>query len=285
MSNCSDAPRPQVPRRRSGSTPSRSGGPTSGGAQRHAAALPPAARARRRRRWPGMTQPSCVSDGESHLRLPHVSSFGAEACAARVRPPDLLPPRAELLSHSPRTDPGRGPRAARLRAARAARPRVGLVMRVESFGRPTARAARAGAADPLLRTVEEPPPVRGRWHSSQPTLRATLPRPRPRSSLSTPSSLLGSQVRALADEETRPVARLLVRAAARTAARVITAQQRRRHDDEIRQTSSYPCLTALLRRSILGVPPVATSLRPCAARPGVARTTHGPPSLAQARRP
>ena len=153
-----------------GSTPSRSGGPTSGGAQRHAAAPPrPRARARRRRRKPGMTQPSCVSDGESHLRTPHVSSFGAEACAAAASArPTSSHPRAELIialaSNRPWPWPARGALAC---CACGPAARVGLVSagREASADRPPERPA-PGAADPLLRTVEEPPPVRGRWHSS-----------------------------------------------------------------------------------------------------------------------
>ena len=209
----------------------------------------------------------------------HTYHLSGLRLAPPPRPPARPPPtpRAELIialaSNRPWPWPARGALAC---CACGPAARVGLVSagREASADRPPERPA-LGAADPLLRTVEEPPPVRGRWHSSQPTLRATLPRPRPRSSLSTPSSLLGSQVRALADEETRPVARLPVRAAAPPPPRArVTAQQRRRHDDEIRQTSSYPCLTALLRRSILRVsrpsPPPSALARPA---PDVARTT------------
>lgn len=237
------------------------------------------ARARRRRRKPGMTQPSCVSDGESHLRTPHVSSFGAEACAAAAsaRPTSSHPPSRAY--YRTRLEPTLA--VARARRACVLRVRPGRARRAcecgsRSFGRPTARAARAGGGRPSASHGRGTAPCP--WPLAQlphPTLRATLPRPRPRSSLSTPSSLLGSQVRALADEETRPVARLPVRAAAPPPPRArVTAQQRRRHDDEIRQTSSYPCLTALLRRSILRVsrpsPPPSALARPA---PGVARTT------------
>ena len=209
----------------------------------------------------------------------HTYHLSGLRLAPPPRPPARPPPtpRAELIIALASNRPWPWP-ARRALACCACGPaaRVGLVSagREASADRPPERPA-PGAADPLLRTVEEPPPVRGRWHSSQPTLRATLPRPRPRSSLSTPSSLLGSQVRALADAETRPAARLPVRAAAPPPPRArVTAQQRRRHDDEIRQTSSYPCLTALLRRSILRVsrpsPPPSALARPA---PGVARTT------------
>ena len=215
----------------------------------------------------------------------HTYHLSGLRLAPPPRPPARPPPtpRAELIialaSNRPWPWPARGALAC---CACGPAARVGLVSagREASADRPPERPA-PGAADPLLRTVEEPPPVRGRWHSSQPTLRATLSRPRPRSSLSTPSSLLGSQVRALADEETRPVARLPVRAAAPPPPRArVTAQPRRRHDDEIRQTSSYPCLTALLRRSILRVsrpsPPPSALARPA---PDVARTTRPRPTL------
>ena len=258
-----------------------------GAADRRAAerrGTPPArpargARAQRRRRKPGMTQPSCVSDGESHLRTPHVSSFGAEACAAAAsaRPTSSHPPSRAY--YRTRLEPTLA--VARARRACVLRVRPGRARRAcecgsRSFGRPTARAARAGGGRPSASHGRGTAPCP--WPLAQlphPTLRATLPRPRPRSSLSTPSSLLGSQVRALAEKETRPVARLPVRAAAPPPPRArVIAQQRRRHDDEIRQTSSYPCLTALLRRSILRVsrpsPPPSALARPA---PDVARTT------------
>ena len=264
-----------------------------GAADRRAAerrGTPPArpargARAQRRRRKPGMTQPSCVSDGESHLRTPHVSSFGAEACAAAASArPTSSHPRAELIialaSNRPWPWPARGALAC---CACGPAARVGLVSagREASADRPPERPA-PGAADPLLRTVEEPPPVRGRWHSSHtpPSARPSLGLARALLSARPPPHL-GSQVRALADEETRPAARLPVRAAAPPPPRArVTAQPRRRHDDEIRQTSSYPCLTALLRRSILRVsrpsPPPSALARPA---PDVARTTRPRPTL------
>ena len=126
-----------------------------------------------------MTQPSCVSDGESHLRTPHVSSFGAEACAAAASArPTSSHPRAELIialaSNRPWPWPARGALAC---CACGPAARVGLVSagREASADRPPERPA-PGAADPLLRTVEEPPPVRGRWHSSQtpPSARPSL---------------------------------------------------------------------------------------------------------------
>ena len=257
-----------------------------GAADRRAAerrGTPPAhpargARARRRRRKPGMTQPSCVSDGESHLRTPHVSSFGAEACAAAAsaRPTSFPPPSRAY--YRTRLEPTLA--VARARRACVLRVRPGRARRAcecgsRSFGRPTARAARAGGGRPSA--------SHGRGTAPCPWPLAQLPTHPPRDPLSaSPAlfsqhapSLLGSQVRALADEETRPVARLPVRAAAPPPPRArVTAQQRRRHDDEIRQTSSYPCLTALLRRSILRVsrpsPPPSALARPA---PDVARTT------------
>ena len=130
-----------------------------GAADRRAAerrGTPPAhpargARARRRRRKPGMTQPSCVSDGESHLRTPHVSSFGAEACAAAAsaRPTSSHPPSRAY--YRTRLEPTLA--VARARRACVLRVRPGRARRAcecgsRSFGRPTARAARAGGGRP-----------------------------------------------------------------------------------------------------------------------------------------
>ena len=210
----------------------------------------------------------------------HTYHLSGLRLAPPPRPPARPPPtpRAELIialaSNRPWPWPARGALAC---CACGPAARVGLVSagREASADRPPERPA-PGAADPLLRTVEEPPPVRGRWHSSQtpPSARPSLGLARALLSARPPPHL-GSQVRALADEETRPVARLPVRAAAPPPPRArVTAQQRRRHDDEIRQTSSYPCLTALLRRSILRVsrpsPPPSALARPA---PDVARTT------------
>ena len=171
-----------------------------GAADRRAAerrGTPPArpargARAQRRRRKPGMTQPSCVSDGESHLRTPHVSSFGAEACAAAAsaRPTSSHPPSRAY--YRTRLEPTLA--VARARRACVLRVRPGRARRAcecgsRSFGRPTARAARAGGGRPSASHGRGTAPCP--WPLAQlphPTLRATLPRPRPRSSLSTPSS-------------------------------------------------------------------------------------------------
>ena len=220
-----------------------------------------------------MTQPSCVSDGESHLRTPHVSSFGAEACAAAASArPTSSHPRAELIIAPPEPTLA-GPRAALACCACGPAARVGLVSagREAPADRPPERPA-PGAADPLLaRSRNRPRPVAA----------GTAPTPHPprdllglaRASLSTPSPSLIPGARL--GRRGRPVARLPVRAAAPPPPRArVTAQQRRRHDDETRQTSSYPRLTALLRRSILRVsrpsPPPSAPARPA---PDVARTT------------
>jgi len=131
-----------------------------GAADRRAAerrGTPPAhpargARARRRRRKPGMTQPSCVSDGESHLRTPHVSSFGAEACAAAASArPTSSPIPPSRAYYRTRLEPTLA--VARARRACVLRVRPGRARRAcecgsRSFGRPTARAARAGGGRP-----------------------------------------------------------------------------------------------------------------------------------------
>ena len=98
-----------------------------------------------------MTQPSCVSDGESHLRTPHVSSFGAEACAAAAsaRPTSSHPPSRAY--YRTRLEPTLA--VARARRACVLRVRPGRARRAcecgsRSFGRPTARAARAGGGRP-----------------------------------------------------------------------------------------------------------------------------------------
>ena len=187
------------------------------------------------------------------MRTPHVSSFGAEACAAAASAcPTSSPPEPSLLSHSPRTDPA-GPRAARLRAARAARRARRACecgSRSRQIDRPSGR--RRGRQTPFG-TVEELPRLVAAGTAPHPTLRAT-PSASPALFLSTPSRL-GSQARPLAERRRGPWPSVRAAAPHRRAA----AQPRRRHDDEIRQTSSYLVDRTAETEHSPSVPPVATS--------------------------
>ena len=209
----------------------------------------------------------------------HTYHLSGLRLAPPPRPPARPPPtpRAELIialaSNRPWPWPARGALAC---CACGPAARVGLVSagREASADRPPERPA-PGAGRPSASHGRGTAPVRGRWHSSQ-----TPPSARP--SLGLARALLSARPPPSLDPRCAPwpMRRRGPWHAFRcargpdTAARARHCQQRRRHDDEIRQTSSYPCLTALLRRSILRVsrpsPPPSALARPA---PDVARTT------------